>query len=161
MKAYFLKLYRYNHWAHLEILKAVQSVYLSSPYISETFSHAINAQYIWTGRINLDKKTPFKVREIQDLSKLEATISYITKDWLIYLENITTEELERKIHYTNSFGESFTSVIQDVIAHLINHSTYHRAQVVKELRILGISPPNTDYITYCRLLEAGSIKDQF
>jgi uncharacterized damage-inducible protein DinB len=161
MKDYFLKLYRYNHWANLEILKAVQPVYQTSPYISETFSHVINAQYIWTGRINLEKKTPFKVREIQDLAKLESTITHITKDWLNYIDNLTPLELERKIHYTNSFGESFTSVIQDVIAHLINHSTYHRAQVARELRVLGISPPNTDYITYCRLLEAESIKDQF
>lgn len=161
MKDYFLKLYRYNYWANIEILKAIRPVYLSNPYIAETFSHVVNAQYIWTGRINLDKKTPFKVREIQDIDKLESNIISITKDWIVYLENITPSELERQISYTNSFGESFTSVIQDVIAHLVNHSSYHRGQVAKELRNLNIAPTNTDYITYCRLLESGAISDPF
>ncbi|MBY0426568.1 MAG: DinB family protein, partial [Cytophagales bacterium] len=147
MNSYFLKLYRYNHWANIEICKAIEPVYSSSPYIAETFSHVVNAQYIWTGRIDLAKKTPFRVREIQDYSKLTANIEHITKDWLLYLQDITPEELARVITYTNSFGESFTSVIQDVIAHLVNHSSYHRGQVAKELRNLGIAPPNTDYIT--------------
>jgi len=161
MKSYFLKLYRYNHWANIETLKAITPVYRSNLYIAETFSHVINAQYIWAGRINLDKKSPFKVREIQDLEKLESTITSITKDWLDYLNNISQEELSRTISYTNSFGESFTSTIQDVIAHLVNHSSYHRGQVAKELRNLGIAPTNTDYITYCRLLESGAITDPF
>jgi len=33
---------------------------------------------------------------------------------------------------------------------VVNHSTYHRGQVSTQLRQLGLTPPNTDLITYLR-----------
>jgi uncharacterized damage-inducible protein DinB len=34
--------------------------------------------------------------------------------------------------------------------HFINHSSYHRGQIVTFLRQLGASPPSTDLILYYR-----------
>lgn len=157
MNEYFIKLYKYNLWANQTLVNEIKPYYNSNNYISETFSHVINAQYIWWGRINHDQPTPYKVREIQDYEVIQKNISIIGEKWQNYVTNINQAEKERVISYTNSFGESFTSFIQDVIIHLVNHSSYHRAQVARALRLENVSPPNTDYITYCRLLESGKI----
>jgi uncharacterized damage-inducible protein DinB len=36
--------------------------------------------------------------------------------------------------------------------HLVNHSTYHRAQIAILLRQQGFEPVNTDFITYDRVI---------
>ena len=42
--------------------------------------------------------------------------------------------------------------------HLVNHSSYHRAQIALLLRQKGYEPINTDFITYDRVLR-GQLKD--
>ena len=61
------------------------------------------------------------------------------------------EEYSRPI--TNSKGETFSNKIKDILFHIINHSTYHRAQIATDLKQNGIEPINTDYIFYKRKLE--------
>ena len=34
--------------------------------------------------------------------------------------------------------------------HVVNHSTYHRGQLATQLRQLGHTPPNTDFIRFLR-----------
>jgi uncharacterized damage-inducible protein DinB len=43
--------------------------------------------------------------------------------------------------------------------HLVNHSTYHRAQIATLLRQGGLEPVNTDFITYDRVV-TGQLKDE-
>ena len=68
---------------------------------------------------------------------------------LDYLERTKPEEFSYTISYTTSAGY-FESVISDCLIQMVNHATHHRGQVVKAIRDLGIAPPNTDYIMYCR-----------
>jgi uncharacterized damage-inducible protein DinB len=32
----------------------------------------------------------------------------------------------------------------------VNHSTFHRGQLIEKLRKLGKTPPATDYVLFCR-----------
>ena len=39
----------------------------------------------------------------------------------------------------------------DILYHILNHSTYHRAQIareLRELRELGITPPSFNFISF-------------
>jgi uncharacterized damage-inducible protein DinB len=73
-----------------------------------------------------------------------------TEYWLKFIDEINEEELSKEISYVNSKGEKFTNTIQQIMTHVINHSTYHRAQVAAAVRQLGHSPAVSDYIVYCR-----------
>ena len=42
--------------------------------------------------------------------------------------------------------------------HLVNHSTYHRAQIALVFRQIGLEAVNTDFITYDRVIR-GEWKD--
>ena len=53
--------------------------------------------------------------------------------------------------YKNLAGASFSSLRRDVLHHVLNHSTYHRGQLITMGRQLGIqNPPSTDYIFWAR-----------
>ena len=66
------------------------------------------------------------------------------------IKNPDSEIITKKIIYKNSKGIEFSNTVQDVIFHVINHSTYHRAQIASDLKANGIEPINTDYIFYKR-----------
>jgi uncharacterized damage-inducible protein DinB len=57
-------------------------------------------------------------------------------------------ELDRKIRYANSKGQPFNNSVRDMLFQVINHSTYHRAQIATEFKNNGLDPLLTDYIYY-------------
>jgi uncharacterized damage-inducible protein DinB len=73
-----------------------------------------------------------------------------TTNWLNYLNQHRMDTFEEMIFYKNSSGNKYENTIREIITHVINHSTYHRGQIAMELRSLGVDPPQTDYIAYCR-----------
>jgi len=42
--------------------------------------------------------------------------------------------------------------VESIMMHLVNHCSYHRAQVALLLRQKGFEPLNTDFITYDRVV---------
>jgi uncharacterized damage-inducible protein DinB len=88
MNEYFLKLYKGNYWANSQLCESVAHLYATDKYIAETFSHVINAQYIWFGRIK-GTPSPYKVREIQPHETLGKSVKLISDQWLAYLSEAT------------------------------------------------------------------------
>lgn len=113
----------------------------------ELFSHLLNAHHIWNARI-IGKVAEYKEWQKHDV-----------KDWSdIHYENqrtsfeITTnaEDFEKRIDYDNSEGRLFTNTLQDMLFHIINHSTNFRGQIASEFRNNGIAPIVFDYVYYRR-----------
>jgi uncharacterized damage-inducible protein DinB len=50
------------------------------------------------------------------------------------------------ISYQNTKGEAYQNTIKDIMFHIINHSSYHRGQVMMLVRNAGLEPIPTDYI---------------
>lgn len=105
-------------------------------------SHILNSQYIWVCRIrgektNVDRFDLLEAGEFEDMQLRNMRLFYHI------LENA---DLSGTVSYTNSQRQAFTDVIGDILFHVVNHSTYHRAQVASQFRIHGIQPPVTDYI---------------
>ncbi|WP_379084396.1 DinB family protein [Pedobacter sp. UC225_65] len=40
----------------------------------------------------------------------------------------------------------YTGIVKDILFHVFNHSTYHRAQIATLFKESGITPPVTDFI---------------
>jgi len=49
-----------------------------------------------------------------------------------------------------SSGGEFVHTFRQMFRHFINHSSYHRGQIVTFMRQLGTAPPSTDLILYYR-----------
>ncbi|MGZ5281453.1 MAG: DinB family protein [Bacteroidia bacterium] len=52
--------------------------------------------------------------------------------------------------YVNSQGERFENSLQDVLFHLINYGTHHRAQISTLFRQNDMAPPAADYFFWVR-----------
>ncbi len=109
--------------------------------------HLVNAESIWTSRImgEMPVVGVWEARPIADCFKLCQESTAKLGELLRHEGNI-----ERVINYVNSQGKAFSNEVHDIVIHLFNHATYHRAQIAKSLRANGLEPVNTDYITYAR-----------
>ena len=65
-------------------------------------------------------------------------------EWL--LASLTEEQLAGEFAWVNSRGESHSAPFRQCVLPLVNHATYHRGQVVAQLRQLGHAPPATDLV---------------
>jgi uncharacterized damage-inducible protein DinB len=70
----------------------------------------------------------------------------------------STEDFNREMTYKNYVGDLYTNNVEMIMIHLVNHSSYHRAQVAMLLRQKGFEPINTDFITYDRVI-TGQLKE--
>lgn len=145
---YFFKdAFEYNYHFNQELIQLFENNKQIIPEKSiQLLNHLINAQQIWNERI-LNEKNAVDVWEIRSLESLKNHNKINYNKSLSILNN---SKLSQKIVYKNSKGIEFLNTVQDVIFHIINHSTYHRAQIASDLKANGIEPINTDYIFYKR-----------
>jgi uncharacterized damage-inducible protein DinB len=54
------------------------------------------------------------------------------------------------ISYHALDGHPYAHPLEKLMRHVVNHSTYHRGQLATQLRQLGHTPPNTDFIRFLR-----------
>ncbi|MCR8556293.1 DinB family protein [Mucilaginibacter sp. BJC16-A38] len=152
MKNYFIRLLNYDRYANETILAAMLKTDPPEKSI-QLMAHLLTAQQIWLNRC---KGLPPIASVLWPEGKTEAFVGTITSNseaWSSYLDTLQPDDFEKAISYKNSQGDSFQNKLSDVLAHLINHGTHHRAQIGQQLKFAGIeSLPNTDYIFYIRQL---------
>lgn len=146
MKIHFEKLFTYNYEMNQRLfdLFSVNLNQVNEKSIN-LINHIVNAHQIWNSRINCQQ--PFEVWQTQSFFDLTEINQSNFQNTIKILDNRTLEEL---ISYSNSKNEVFSNTIDDVLFHIINHSTYHRAQIATNLKQIHIEPANTDYIFYRR-----------
>jgi uncharacterized damage-inducible protein DinB len=105
-------------------------------------------------RWNGESPTSFPTDEIPDLSTLRSRWSELEGNIRADLVHAGELGLARVINYRLMSGKEGTSPLWQIVAHLVNHATYHRGQVTTMLRQLGAKPAqSTDMITYFRELK--------
>lgn len=78
--------------------------------------------------------------DFPDVATLAESWSSLELDVKAFAGELSEERLQRHLAVR---GEDFT--LGELVQHLLNHSTYHRGQIVLLLRQLGHTPPATDY----------------
>jgi len=146
---HFIHLFKYNDWATREAAKNISEAKKNQQRIYDLLSHIVNSQTIWLNRI-LQKKVVIDPWEKHTVEKCVELSTEITSEWINFLEGIEKAELDKRIAYKNNKGENWENTIGDIVAHIINHSTYHRAQIAQLIRQSGGEPAKTDYIVYQR-----------
>lgn len=143
------KLFAYDLWANKRVIAAMQQLPEPNERCLQLLSHIFAAQEIWYGRIlnNTSTLAPYITR---DLDACIAAFHNTAKNWEEYLAAADEKELDRVAHYTNTKGEKFSTPVRDILTHVINHSTYHRAQIVSTLKGKIEKLPVTDYIVFVR-----------
>jgi uncharacterized damage-inducible protein DinB len=87
---------------------------------------------------------------VVDIERTRAEALERDRDWTRYLASLSEGDLDRRLEYTASDGRRFSSAVHEVIAHVFNHSTYHRGQVARIVHELGGQRAATDMIALTR-----------
>lgn len=145
-------LFKYNNWATERTARSILDIKSSLPEAVKILSHIISAQNIWLSRIMGEKPniTPWDSFTIDECMRKSVEV---TGKWINLLEGKNSEYLEKRITYHNTSGEKFENSIKDICSHVINHSTYHRAQIAQIIKRENGKPAVTDYIVYQRDLQ--------
>lgn len=156
----FRQLYAYNRWANRRILEAVTGLPdddlacdlgSSFPSVLATLAHLLAADWVWLRRWY--GESPDGVPEEWELSSLEDVRSRwddVEAERSGLLATLDDAALDRVVDYRTTAGVPYTSRMDEMLRHVVNHSTYHRGQVVTMLRQLGATPPATDLIAFYR-----------
>ena len=152
LRDYFVHLFKYNDWATRQTAESMTSLKNKNKKTEELLSHTISAQKIWLNRI-LGKEIAIDPWQKLTQKELTPQSTPITAEWINLLEGLQEKDFERRIDYKNLKGDKFSNTFKDIVIHVINHSTYHRAQIAQLIRQSGGEPAKTDYIVYQRELQ--------
>lgn len=156
MKKYFLKLYQYNAWATKRVIGTLVRQKVEDPKILSLLGHVVAAQFLWLHRIKGLPPPDVKLWGDYTLEQLISMAEDAARKWLEFVES--TDNFDREMTYRNYVGEPYTNNVEMIMIHLVNHSSYHRAQIAMLLRQTGYEPINTDFITYDRVI-TGQLKE--
>ncbi len=155
------ELVAYGSWANALVFAAAESlsdeqlgalVASSFPSVGATLAHIVAAEWIWLRRWRGESPTAIPAWVAHpSLRELEGRLAAVEAERTAFLYSLSDAALEHVVTYRNLAGQIYTERLSGLIRHVVNHSTYHRGQIATQLRQLGVTPPNTDLITYLRL----------
>ena len=159
MKRHIYTQVDYNLWANQRIIDLLSSldsevidqpISNSFPTIKETLKHLQYAESIWLQRIQLDEHTSIPWPDTNPTApQLYSDIIKGSNDLTEYVFDITKKDLNRKISFIPGEGSNLSDTIERILYHVVNHSTYHRGQVITMLKQLGIKEAvSTDLFFY-------------
>ncbi|MGA3102909.1 MAG: DinB family protein [Terriglobales bacterium] len=146
---YFVRMFTYDSWANRECIAAMQTAAALPPDALGRMAHILSAEKLWLERI-LQQSPAMPVwpaLSLEDCLKLEEEVSSAYGNYLARLANqFAPGSLDDKVEYRNTKGEIWTSRVEDILTHVLLHSTYHRGQIALQLRAAGSQPAYTDFI---------------
>jgi uncharacterized damage-inducible protein DinB len=112
-------------------------------------AHILSAQKLWLERIlkQPQSMTVWPTSTIEECMALADEMSAAWRNYLTRLANqFTPGSLDDNVEYRNSKGELWSSRVEDILTHVLFHSTYHRGQIALQMRASGMEPAYTDFI---------------
>jgi len=163
-------LYDYNHWANTRILDAVSALTveqftqdLPSSYrsVRDTLTHIMSAEWIWLERWQgLSPIAMINPADFPDLDALKTKWTEVQREQTDFIQDVTDESLTNVIAYVNTSGETWRYPLGLMMQHLVNHSSYHRGQLITILRQLGAEPVATDFLMFLDVKSEGGERNE-
>ena len=156
----FLELFDYNAWANRTIFDAVallpdeqyfRDLKSSFGGIHGTLSHIVWSEQLWLHRW-LMKPNPAVAQgaDLASLAEARSRWEAVEAERGRFVAGLTAANLRDTRLVKPSSGGEYVHTFAQMFRHFINHSSYHRGQIVTFLRQLGSNAPNTDLITFYR-----------
>jgi uncharacterized damage-inducible protein DinB len=153
-------LYRYNSWANDRILDAASNLTdeqflapASFPYggLRGTLTHILFAEWIWRSRWEgSSPSSGFEPGDFPNFDTLRAKWQAEERTLNEFVKSLTDEKLNSVFQYKTTRGDALENVLWQVMAHVVNHGTQHRAEAAAMLTDFGHSPGDLDLIVYLR-----------
>jgi uncharacterized damage-inducible protein DinB len=151
-------LIEYNCWANQLVCGSAGALtsdefvrHMGSSYgsVRTTLVHILWAEWLWLQRWQgLPATEMFGPEKFASQRQIDARWAPIYERQRTIIAGASEEWLRQRVAYQNFKGETWEYTRSDMLRHVVNHSTYHRGQVVAHLRQLGRVPPATDFLVY-------------
>jgi uncharacterized damage-inducible protein DinB len=141
----FSRLLAYDAWANREVLATLRKLPAPPPRAVQLLAHIGAAQRLWWERVHPQQSTT-PVWPDWTLDESEAQLAATQALWQEYARTLTPAERTRHVAYKNSQGESWSSMVEDILCHVLMHGVYHRGQIATHLRLAGQPAAYTDFI---------------
>jgi uncharacterized damage-inducible protein DinB len=154
-------LYEFNYWAKARILDSLTSLTpeqyaldLKSSHggIQGTLVHLVGAEEIWVRRWKGESPATFmKPADYPTLQSISDRWDMVEHEIMGFCHMLKSDaDIAKTVTYKDLKGNTYTMALAPLMQHLVNHSSYHRGQIVTMLRQSGIKPPATDLVAFYR-----------
>jgi uncharacterized damage-inducible protein DinB len=158
-------LFDYNYWATARIMRVALEVtpeQFTAPNTSSygslrgTLVHTMRAEMIWRRRLQgepqpVDLPVEDNFPTPESLHKAWVAEELLMRAYLLGLSDASIQEV---VDYKNTKGVPFHNVVWNILAHVVNHGTQHRAEAAAMLTDFNHSPGDIDMILYFREKES-------
>jgi uncharacterized damage-inducible protein DinB len=160
MKEIIGKYVDYNLWANqrlLEFLLAFPTELLDKEVpnsfrsLKKTLLHIWDAELLWLSRIKGHSMSFWPSEQFDDKKSLKEMLD-VSLEWKQFVQKQESSFLNQNCFYKSIAGQEFSQKVHEITLHCMNHSTFHRGQIVTALRILDVKEgiPQTDLIAFLR-----------
>ncbi len=142
------RLFDYNHWANRRLLEAAaklsdEQFFRPSSYsigsVHQQLVHMMGVEWLFLKRVQ--GISPQDLPEPDAFPTLDSTRAEweaVRADWQIYLDTLNDARLDDIIHFTSVKPVApRTMPLWEMLVHLINHATDHRAQTLAQIHAVG------------------------
>ena len=154
------ELFAYNAWANRTLFDALAllpaEAYLrdlksSHGGIHGTLCHIVWAEQLWLNRW-LERPHPAVAqgRDLPSLAAAQARWEEVERDRSTWLGRFAAPRLDESLSIKPTTGGEYRHSFREMFRHVIDHSSYHRGQIITLLRQLGVKPPSTGMIVFFR-----------
>jgi len=160
-KAEILMLFDYSAWANRRILDAAEGLSreqftapagLDYGSLRGTLVHILSAETTWRKRCQegISPSSPLVEDAFPTLAALRERWSEAEQAMAAFLASLTDDDLQRTIHYRTTKGVQGQNPLWQLLLHVVNHGTQHRAEAAITLTQHGCSPGDVDLIVFLR-----------
>ncbi len=151
-------LYEYNEWANNHVLQAAsglgeeelgREMGASFGSIQGNLVHTVGAQILWLAR--WAPSGPVGMPQLREGHVMEATREAYEdshEGLRAFVASLGPEDPDTVVSYVDSRGQPLERPLGQLMVHLANHGTHHRAETAMLLTALGQPPRQLDYLFF-------------
>jgi uncharacterized damage-inducible protein DinB len=154
------RLWDYTVWANHRVLRGVATLSVddfkrdlrsSHGGVRGTLAHILFAEWIWLERFKgVSPSEVLDEGEFGDVLALRDRWAVVETHRALWWKALPEDGVSKRLKYKSVKGDAFDARLWELVQHVVNHSSYHRGQVITMLRQLDAKAPSTDLVLYDR-----------
>jgi uncharacterized damage-inducible protein DinB len=143
MRDFFADKFERDHHQNLALIRIFEEQEDNLPeMVLKSFSHILNVHYLWNCRLRLLTAES----NDWDLLPLSYFVRFQNQNYQETRDLLDHTDWDEMVKYHSSDGIPLSGLTTDILYHILQHSTYHRAQIISELKRSGLEAPSQDFI---------------
>lgn len=148
----------YNYWAQHKLLDCIDTVSEEDfvrdvPYsigsLQAQVVHTLWAEDLWYCRMMGTALPTYTADDLPERAAIRAKWDTVETQWRAFVADLTPDQLTRTFSAQVANG-TFTHTAHEALLHVVNHSTDHRAQMLRLIHDYGGETFAQDMIYYLR-----------